>query len=54
MLLDDEDRNVEADLWVPINWLPRFYREEGAGVAWIERTYASGVKGRFEPASSRE
>jgi hypothetical protein len=52
VLLDEQDQNAIADLWVPIGWLPRAYREEGAGVAWVQRKYRSGVKGRFEPASA--
>jgi hypothetical protein len=52
ILLDEQDQNSVVDLWVPIVWLPRAYREEDAGVAWVEREYPSGVKGRFEPASA--
>ena len=52
VLLDEHDENAIADLWAPINWLPRAYREVGAGIAWVERKYRSGTKGRFEPASA--
>ena len=54
VLLDEHEKDSIADLWIPVNWLPRAYREDGAGIAWIERKYRSGVKGRFEPASAGE
>ena len=54
ILLDEDDREVKSDVTVPLVWLPRAYRREGAGVAWVERQYALGVKGRFEPASAGE
>ena len=52
ILLDEADRDVQSDVTVPLVWLPSAYRREGAGVAWVERHYALGVKGRFEPASA--
>jgi hypothetical protein len=52
ILLDDNDRHILDDMIVPSNWLPAAYRSEGSGVAWIERHYASGSKGRFEPGST--
>lgn len=52
ILLDEDDREVKSDVTVPLVWLPRAYRREGAGVAWVERRYVLGVKGRFEPASA--
>lgn len=52
ILLDEADREVKSDVTVPLVWLPSAYRREGAGVAWVERHYAMGVKGRFEPASA--
>jgi len=54
ILLDEREQGAVADLWIPVNWLPRSYRDEGAGVAWVERRYRSGTKGRFEPSSARE
>ncbi len=54
ILLDDTDGHILDDFTVPINWLPLAYRDDGVGIAWVERRYASGVKGRFEPASTRE
>jgi DNA-binding response OmpR family regulator len=54
ILVDDEDSHILEDRKVPCNWLPIAYRSEGAGVAWVERRYASGFKGRFEPASVGE
>jgi hypothetical protein len=51
ILHDQDDREVEIDETVSCAWLPQAYREEGAGVAWVERRYASGPFGRFEPAS---
>lgn len=50
-LLDRTDGQLQCVTSVPVNWLPRTYRREGAGVAWVERQYSSGAKGRFEPAS---
>ena len=52
ILLDEADRELKSDVTVPLVWLPSAYRREGAGVAWVERRYALGVKGRFEPASA--
>lgn len=52
--LDERDEEVKSVLSVPLNLLPFNYRHDGAGVAWIERFYPSGVKGQFEPASDIE
>jgi hypothetical protein len=54
ILLDEQERRILDDRKVPLNWLPSQYRSEGAGVAWVERQYPSGPKGRFEPASTGE
>lgn len=50
-LLDQTDNGIQCVTSVPVNVLPMAYRHEGAGVAWVERQYVSGAKGRFEPAS---
>lgn len=52
ILLDCEDKQRAGDVTVPLVWLPAAYRREGAGVAWVERQYEGGVRGRFEPASA--
>ncbi|MDA1013344.1 MAG: hypothetical protein O3A00_02700 [Planctomycetota bacterium] len=52
ILLDGNDQHLLDDFVAPLNWLPLAYRDSGTGVAWIERVYDSGVKGRFEPASA--
>lgn len=53
ILLKEIDNSVMDDRIVPKIWLPLAYQEDGRGVAWVERRYRSGVKGRFEPASTR-
>jgi len=54
ILLDAEEINIGHDGKVPLLWLPKAYREEGAGIAWIERVCDIGSVGRFEPASTMD
>ena len=53
LILDDTRESTLDDIIVPVSWIPRAFREEGAGIAWVERKYRCGVKGRFEPGSMR-
>ena len=55
ILLDQDDLHVLVDHDVPLDWLLENYRESGAGVAWVERSYSDGKgTGRFEPGSTAE
>lgn len=54
ILLDAEEISIGHDGKVPLLWLPKAYREEGAGIAWIERVCDAGSVGRFEPASTMD
>ena len=50
-IMDDDEAGVRYTIEAPVNWIPEAYRDDTARVAWVERRYPSGVKGRFEPAS---
>jgi len=60
MLVRQTENDPTGALWegcvAPVVDLPTAYASEGAGIAWVDRTYdCSGAlvrKGRFEPASS--
>jgi len=42
-----------GNAWVPFELIPSAYRTQGSRIAWVERHYANGKIGRFEPAGAK-